>query len=179
MAGMTQKNLWHEAAAMAARAHRNQTREDKKKKTPYFSHPARVALTVAVKFGCTDDEILAAAFLHDVLEDTLVDYDDLLRKFNKEVADTVAALSKDPRLVEPERERRYDEQLAKASWKTKLLKLADVYDNLSDAPDDKIKRKMLGKAERALSLAKNDPKLEKASAELQALVDAAQRQLSA
>ena len=175
---MTQKNLWHEAAAMAARVHHNQSRKDEEE-TPYFSHPARVALTVAVKFGCTDDDILAAAFLHDVLEDTLVDYDDLLRKFDKEIADTVAALSKDSRLVEPERERRYDEELSKAGWKTKLIKLADVYDNLSDAPNDKIRHKMLEKAERALGLAKNDPELEKASAELKALVDETQRQLSA
>ena len=42
-----------------------------------------------------------------------------------------------------------------------------------------IKRKMLGKAERALGLAKKDPELEKASAELQVLVVETQRQLSA
>lgn len=178
MAGMTQKDLWHEAAAMAARAHHSQTREDGKD-TPYFSHPARVAMTVAVKFGCTDEKVLAAALLHDVLEDTPADYDDLLREFDKEIADTVAALSKDSRLVEPEREKRYDEQLAKASWKTKLLKLADVYDNLSDAPNDRIKRKMLAKAERALGLAKDDPMLEKASAELKGLVEETQRQMPA
>ncbi|MHC4142221.1 MAG: HD domain-containing protein [Planctomycetota bacterium] len=170
---MAQKDLWHEAAAMAARVHKNQPRQDKRK-TPYFSHPARVALTVAVKFGCTDDDILAAAFLHDVLEDTLVDYDDLLRKFNKEIADIVAALSKDPRLVEPEREKRYDEQLAKAGWKTKLIKLADVYDNLADSEDDEIREKMLDRAERALALAKDHPELEKASALVRGLLEETQ-----
>jgi guanosine-3',5'-bis(diphosphate) 3'-pyrophosphohydrolase len=176
---MARNNLWHEAAAMAARAHRNQTRKDKKK-TPYFSHPARVALTVAVKFGCTDEKVLAAALLHDVLEDTLVDYDDLLERFeDEELARMVFALSKDHRLPDAEKERKFDEQLAEATWQVRLIKLADVYDNLADAPDDQIKHKMLGKAERALGLAKNDPKLEKASAELQALADEAQRQLSA
>ena len=96
---MTQTDLWHEAASMAARAHRDHTRSDEKR-TPYFSHPVRVALTLAVKFGCTDDKVLAAALLHDVLEDTRVDYDDLLQRFDKDVADLVAALSKDNRLVE-------------------------------------------------------------------------------
>jgi guanosine-3',5'-bis(diphosphate) 3'-pyrophosphohydrolase len=175
---MTRKDLWHEAAAKAARAHRDHTRKDKRK-TPYFSHPARVALTVAVKFGCTDEKVLAAALLHDVLEDTRVDYDELLEEFDQEIADIVVALSKDSRLVETEREKKYDEQLARASWKTKLLKLADVYDNLSDAPDNDIKRKMLEKAERAIGLAKGEPMLEKASAELKSLVEETQRQLPA
>jgi (p)ppGpp synthase/HD superfamily hydrolase len=167
---MTQKDHWHEAAAMAARMHQGHWRKDRKK-TPYFSHPARVALTVAVKFGYTDDDLLTAAFLHDVLEDTLVDYDDLLRKFNKEIADIVAALSKDSRMVEHEREKVYDEQLAGAGWKAKLIKLADVYDNLSDAEDDEIRTKMFDKAERALALAQGHPELEKASALVRALLE--------
>jgi (p)ppGpp synthase/HD superfamily hydrolase len=175
---MTRNAHWHEAAAMAARVHRNQPRLDKKK-TPYFSHPARVALTLAVKFGCTDDNVLAAAFLHDVLEDTLVDYDDLRHKFNEEIADTVAALSKDSRLVEPERERKYDEELSKASWKTMLIKLADVYDNLADAEDDEIRLKMLDRAERALALAGRHPELEKASALVGALVEETKRNMPA
>jgi outer membrane lipoprotein-sorting protein len=138
---MTQTELWHEAASMAARVHHNQKRKDKKK-TPYFSHPARVALTVAVKFGCTDEKILTAAFLHDVLEDTLVDYDDLLERFGEDIAEMISKLSKDSRLVESERERRYDQQLDEADWPAKLIKLADVYDNLADATDDEIRHKM-------------------------------------
>jgi guanosine-3',5'-bis(diphosphate) 3'-pyrophosphohydrolase len=175
---MTQNAPWHEAAAMAARVHQNQKRKDRKK-TPYFSHPARVALTVAVKFGCTDEKILAAAFLHDVLEDTLVDYDDLLRKFDKEIADIVAALSKDSRLVEPEREKKYDEELAKASWKTMLIKLADVHDNLADATDDEIREKMFDRAERALVLAKKHPELEKAAAIVRGLLEETKRHVPA
>ena len=34
-------------------------------------------------------------------EDTTVDYDDLIEEFGVEVADMVAALSKDPRMIEP------------------------------------------------------------------------------
>ncbi|MFQ5873390.1 MAG: Lon protease family protein, partial [Dehalococcoidia bacterium] len=41
------------AAAFAAWAHAGQIRKDGR--TPYFSHPVRVALTVALKFGCTDE----------------------------------------------------------------------------------------------------------------------------
>ncbi|MCH9010455.1 MAG: HD domain-containing protein [Chloroflexi bacterium] len=61
---MTDTPLWQHAASFAARAHRNQVRNDER--IPYFSHPARVAMTVAVRFGCGDETALAAAFLHDV-----------------------------------------------------------------------------------------------------------------
>ena len=37
--------LWHDAAALAARAHRSQIRKDGC--TPYMAHPTRVALIVA------------------------------------------------------------------------------------------------------------------------------------
>ena len=147
---MTDTPLWHRAASLAARAHRHQVRKDK---TPYFSHPARVAMIVAVRFGCTDEKVLASAFLHDVIEDTTVDYDDLLRDFDGEVADIVACLSKDPRVVEPERERMYHEQLAAGPWQVRLVKLADVYDNLADAPDERTCRTMLEKLDRATEVA--------------------------
>ncbi len=145
---------------MAARAHRNQLRKDKR--TPYFSHPVRVALTVAVKFNCTDDKVIAAALLHDILEDTRADYDDLLERFGQEIADIVAALSKDTRLVEPERERRYYDELADAPWQARLIKLADVYDNLSDATDDAIREKVLSAAANALRVAGDEPALQPA-----------------
>ncbi len=149
---MTDTPLWHRAASLAARAHRHQVRKNKKK-TPYFSHPARVAMIVAVRFGCTDEKVLASAFLHDVIEDTTVDFDDLLRDFDGEVADIVACLSKDPRVVEPERERMYHEQLAAGPWQVRLVKLADVYDNLADAPDERTCRTMLEKLDRATEVA--------------------------
>ncbi|MHC5027931.1 MAG: HD domain-containing protein [Planctomycetota bacterium] len=162
-------HLWQAAASLAARAHAGQRRKDGK--TPYAAHPTRVALTLTTVFGCNDEEILAAALLHDVIEDTTVDYDDLLEHFGPRVADLVAALSKDPRLVEAERERRYDEQLAAAPWEARLIKLADVYDNLVDAHTDAARSKLAGKAARAIVLAQNDPPLEAARTVVAALVE--------
>ncbi len=153
---MTDTQLWHRAASLAARAHCHQVRKDKKK-TPYFSHPARVAITVAVRFGCTDEKVLASAYLHDVIEDTTVDYDNLLKDFGREVADIVACLSKDPRVVESEREQLYHEQLAAGPWQARLVKLADVYDNLADAPEEGIRRSMLAKLDRAVEIAGEGP----------------------
>jgi guanosine-3',5'-bis(diphosphate) 3'-pyrophosphohydrolase len=158
---MTQTDLWHEAASMAARAHRDHARTDEKR-TPYFSHPARVALTLAVKFGCTDDKVLTAALLHDVLEDTRVDYDDLLQRFDQDVADFVAALSKDNRLVESQREDDYYHKLANAPWQVRLIKLADVYDNLADLADETFRDKALRAATRSLAVAGDEPALQEA-----------------
>lgn len=124
-------DLWRRAAAAAARWHRGQTRRDNK--TPYVSHVYRVAMTVRHTFGCDDEECLAIALLHDVIEDTPADYDDVFEAFGEVVAKGVAALTKDMRLPEEEREPAYDAQLAEAGWRAKMVKLADTVDNLLDA----------------------------------------------
>lgn len=124
-------NLVLAAASFASRAHRHQLRKDES--TPYVAHPMRVALIVRHLFGCDDERVLAAALLHDVLEDTTTDYDDLVEHFDPIIANWVAALSKDKRLPEEEREAAYAQQLRTAGWQVHLIKLADMYDNLTDA----------------------------------------------
>jgi guanosine-3',5'-bis(diphosphate) 3'-pyrophosphohydrolase len=119
-----------EAAAFAARAHQHHFRKDGK--TPYVSHPFRVCLAVRHVFGIDDPRILAAALLHDTIEDTTTDYDDLLEHFGPEVARWVAAVSKDPRMEFEEREAEYRKVLAASDWQAKVVKLADLYDNLGD-----------------------------------------------
>ena len=140
--------LWQKAASFAARAHAGQVRKDGR--TPYVAHPFRVAMTVRDVFGVEDEVALAAALLHDVIEDTTADYDDLARKFGEEVAEVVAALTKDMRKPEGVREAEYDRQLA------------DVYDNLSECIDAKMREKAVGKARRAVAIAGDDPRLEAA-----------------
>jgi len=161
-------HLWQQAAAFAARAHKNQVRKDGK--TPYFSHPVRVTMTIALVFGETDEELLAAALLHDTIEDTTTDYDELLEEFGPTVANAVAAMSKDMRLIEPKREKAYDEQLAKGPWQGRMIKLGDVYDNLMDSLAGKAAGDFLEKAHRAMKLAANEPRLKKANEVVAALV---------
>ncbi len=119
-----------EAAAFAARAHRHAIRKDNQ--TPYVSHVFRVCLVVRHTFGFDDPRMLAAALLHDTIEDTSTDCDDIIERFGPEVAAWVAALTKDMRLPHDEREAAYAKQLAAADWQVKALKLADMYDNLGD-----------------------------------------------
>jgi len=120
-----------EAVACAARAHDGQRRKDGK--TPYVSHVFRVALVLREVFGVSDRQALTAAVLHDTVEDTTTDFDDLQEQFGPDVAGWVAALSKDKRLPEREREAAYVAQLAGGPWQVQVCKLADVFDNLMDA----------------------------------------------
>jgi guanosine-3',5'-bis(diphosphate) 3'-pyrophosphohydrolase len=120
-----------DAVAFAARAHRHQVRKDGA--TPYVSHPFRVCLVLRQVFGVIDQVVLTAAVLHDTIEDTTTDADDILERFGPDVARWVAALTKDKRLPADERERAYAAALAAGGWQVHLCKLADVYDNLLDS----------------------------------------------
>ena len=70
--------------SFASRAHHGQFRKDEK--TPFVAHPSRVAMTLAAVFGCGDETILAAAALHDTIEDTTTDHGDLSEQFGRDVA---------------------------------------------------------------------------------------------
>ena len=151
---------WQRAASMAARFHAGQLRKDEA--TPYVAHPFRVAMAVRDLFGVDDPAVLCAALLHDLIEDTTADYDDIHEAFGPEVADVVAVLTKDMRMQEADREAAYDEGLQAAPWQAKVIKLADVYDNVCDAATAKLETKALDKARRAMQIAGDDPRLAKA-----------------
>jgi guanosine-3',5'-bis(diphosphate) 3'-pyrophosphohydrolase len=124
-------SIFLEAASFAARAHRHQLRKDNQ--TPYASHTFRVCLVVRHVFGFDDERMLAAALLHDTIEDTATDRDDIIEQFGPDVARWVAALTKDMRLPEEEREAAYATTLQEAEWQVKACKLGDMYDNLVDS----------------------------------------------
>ena len=160
------KAPWQEAAAFAGEAHKHQTRNDGR---PYVSHCFRVAMTVRMVFGFDDPEVIAAALLHDTIEDCDVDFDEILEKFGRNVANYVAAMTKDMRLEEEIREISYDKQLADGPWQGRLIKLANVFDNLTDTLPDK-RKKFMSKAERILLLTEHDEQLQGAREQLRELM---------
>lgn len=137
------------AASFAARKHRGQTRADGA--TPYFSHVARVTLILAHVFGVRDADTLTAAFLHDTLEDTATDYDELEEVFGRTVADYVVALTKNVMLPKKKREAEYEARLIDAPEEVKIAKMADIYDNLSDRVNSPKIVKTTATAERLLA----------------------------
>jgi guanosine-3',5'-bis(diphosphate) 3'-pyrophosphohydrolase len=122
-----------EAVAFAARAHQGQLRKDRA--TPYVSHVFRVCLVVRDLFGFDDPRMLITALLHDTIEDTTTDFDDIEKRFGAEIAGWVSYLTKDKRLPEHERERAYLDRLKESPWQVQVCKLADIFDNLMDMPN--------------------------------------------
>jgi (p)ppGpp synthase/HD superfamily hydrolase len=130
-----------DAVAFAARAHKPQLRKDGQ--TPYVSHVFRVCMIVRHVFGVSDPRVLTAAVLHDTIEDTTTDFDDVAERFGEDVASWVAALSKDKRQQEDARETAYMDEMARAPWQVQVCKLADIFDNLLDSghfPPEKRKK---------------------------------------
>ena len=165
--------MWQKAASFAARAHRHHVRRDGK--TPYVAHVFRVAMTVRDVFGCDDEVCLAAALLHDTIEDTGADFDEIAEGFGAEVARCVAALTKNMALPEAEREPDYYARLARADWRARLVKLADQYDNLSDLCDGDAAfcGRAVARAQRAVKLAEADrgiPAVDRAAAAVEAVL---------
>ncbi len=167
--------LLQKAISLAARFHATQLRKDGR--TPYIAHPVRVAFVLREVFGCADPVVLAAGLLHDMIEDTPADRDDIAEEAGEEVASLVAALTKDMRMPEAQREQAYDSQLAEAPWQARLIKLADVYDNLCDSLTTRVAVQIDDKVDRALCLAGDDPELQQACHALRQLRDANQTRI--
>lgn len=123
-----------EALQFAAKAHGNQQR--KYTDELYIEHPKRVAETV--KSVRHSPEMICAAYLHDVVEDTPVTLEDIKKKFGGTVAGLVEELTdeyvkeKYPHLNRRRRKDKEVERQAKMSPEAKTIKLADVIDNTLD-----------------------------------------------
>ena len=119
------------AAHFAAKKHRDQRRKDKHA-SPYIIHPISVALEIAQIGGVDDPEILAAALLHDTLEDTDTKPEELEAKFGKKVCEYVLDVTDDKTLPKDERKRRQIEHAKKISKGAALIKLGDKISNVTD-----------------------------------------------
>jgi (p)ppGpp synthase/HD superfamily hydrolase len=114
------------AEQIATAAHAGQTRRDGL--TPYISHPA----AVVNRLKGESEDVIAAAWLHDVVEDTLVGPYELLKAgINPLVIEAVMCLTK-------RRGQGYFTYLCavKANPIARKVKIADMLHNLSDSPTD-------------------------------------------
>ena len=124
---MTGSSLIETARAFALRAHEGQTRKGAAAE-PYAVHVAEVAELVALWGGWP--EAVAAAWLHDTVEDCGVSPEELRHRFGPEVAALVAELTDDKRLPKPERKRLQQVNAPGKSPGAALIKLADKTSNL-------------------------------------------------
>ena len=149
--------------------HQHQFRRDGV--TPYVEHPKAVLGILRDEFGVQDVDTLAAGLLHDTIEDTATDYDEVAERFGKRVADYVAVLTKDKRLPEEKRERTYFAQLARAPLPVRLCKIADSLHNVRDS-DAAHRPKASKKARKLLQIYGRTRGLERPLAILRAELDA-------
>lgn len=118
------------AACFAALKHRDQRR--KNGDFPYFNHPVRVATVLWVEGEVRDGTTLAAALLHDTVEDTETTRDELESEFGAEIADAVMEVTDDTTLSKAERKRAQIAHAPHLSEPARQVKLADKIDNLRD-----------------------------------------------
>ncbi len=119
------------AADFAARKHRDQRRKEEQA-SPYINHPIEVARVLAEAGGVTDAEVLAAALLHDTIEDTETTEQELVEHFGVRVSAIVAEVSDDKHQEKLIRKQAQVEHAPHLSEGAALVKLADKTVNVRD-----------------------------------------------
>ncbi|HHW18887.1 MAG TPA: bifunctional (p)ppGpp synthetase/guanosine-3',5'-bis(diphosphate) 3'-pyrophosphohydrolase [Firmicutes bacterium] len=138
------KELVRRAYAFASRAHSGQYRLSGEE---FIEHPVAVAKILSELEG--DAETLAAALLHDVVEDTPVKLEEIRAEFGEEVAKLVDGVTKLSRIQFHSRVEEQVSNLRKMflamaeDWRVLVIRLADRLHNLrtlSALPPEKQKR---------------------------------------
>jgi len=127
-------NIILKAAHFAAQKHRDQRRKDREA-SPYINHPLRVAMLLSEIGKVQDEEILAAALLHDTIEDTDTKPADLEKLFGSRILKLVEAVTDNKSLPKEERKLLQIEHAAEISTDAALIKLGDKISNVIDVTD--------------------------------------------
>jgi len=119
------------ATEYAAEQHRGQKRKDAED-TPYINHPVSLASLLVNYAGIEDPNVIAAALLHDTVEDTNTTLEDIEDEFGPVIREIVKEVTDDKSLPSPERKRLQIVNAGKLSYEARLVKLADKICNLRD-----------------------------------------------
>jgi (p)ppGpp synthase/HD superfamily hydrolase len=117
------------AATFAAEKHADQRRKGAAAE-PYVNHLLEVAHLVSESLTEPDTNVVVAALLHDVVEDTAVTKDEVAARFGEDVADLVAEVTDDKSLLKAERKRLQVVNAPKKTARAQIIKLADKVSNL-------------------------------------------------
>lgn len=120
------------ALHFAAHKHRDQRRKDNEA-SPYINHPIDVMTILAIEAKIDDVNILAAALLHDTLEDTETTFEELQQHFGNLIAGIVVELTDDQDLPRPERYQLQQQKAVNYSREARLIRIADKIANTRDA----------------------------------------------
>jgi (p)ppGpp synthase/HD superfamily hydrolase len=119
------------ATFVAVVAHKEQVR--KSDGSPYIVHPLMVARIVASHNF--PDVVVAAALVHDVLEDSPITKDELTNLLNEEVVAIVTAVSEDKSLPWKDRKLQYIKAVSVSGEYVKAVSVADKIHNAQSLRD--------------------------------------------
>ena len=119
------------ALEFAAQKHRDQRRKDKNA-SPYINHPIQLANVLRQEGSVADPVVIAAALLHDTVEDTETTWQELRGEFGDEIANIVLEVTDVQWLKKIVRKRLQVAKARHASHAARLVKLADKICNLRD-----------------------------------------------
>lgn len=119
------------AVGFAANKHRDQRRKDKRA-SPYINHPIALAEVLWIEGRVRDPVVIAAALLHDTIEDTDTTLEELKGEFGREIADIVEEVTDVKFLKKRSRKMLQVARASRASSQAKLVKLADKICNVRD-----------------------------------------------
>lgn len=139
---MTSNTKILKAASYAAERHKSQKRKGATA-SPYINQPLKVAEILSVNGESENTELLLAALLHDVLEDTVHSANEMIEvknyiktNYGEKVLSIVEEVTDDKALPKQTRKQLQIEHSPHLSPNAKKLKLADKITNLTDILND-------------------------------------------
>ncbi len=132
MLEQTKLSIFEKAIIFAVNAHRGMVR--KLAESPYITHPMEVAAIASTM--TSDEQVLAAATLHDVVEDTDVTMEEIRGEFGERVAFLVAGDTEDKLAERPasetwkERKMQTIQHLKSCTKEEKIIVLSDKLSNI-------------------------------------------------
>lgn len=119
------------ALRFSSEKHSNQRRKDARS-SPYINHPIQVVEILWMIGDVRDVTLLVASILHDTIEDTDTQPEEIKAEFGEDVLALVLEVTDDKSLPKQERKQLQVEHAPHKTRNAKLLKLADKISNVQD-----------------------------------------------
>lgn len=128
---MSDLHLLMRALNYAAEQHKAQRRKGNES-VPYINHPIKVTAIITQFVPNAGDELIAAALLHDVVEDTDATIDDIKNRFGEKIASIVQEVTDDKSLAKAKCKQKQIDNAPHLSLNAKLIRISDKIANVRD-----------------------------------------------
>lgn len=122
--------MLNKAIEFAHEKHNGQFRKNRRG-DPYITHCVEVK-DILLRNGITDEKILSAAVLHDIIEDTTTSISEIDGRFGSDIAGIVMQVSDDKSMSKSMRKQFQMENIIHKCRGARLIKIADKISNCKD-----------------------------------------------